>query len=230
VIPLAASTYQYIRRSFNYTSVNSDFYFFTGLYNYSREAYPEAYPVYKTFAFLFPKGDKLKGLKELQSVAKNSILFKAESSSYLSEISLGIENNYDQAFNYSKSLHELYPANIEYLAMYFKNLLLEKKYDEAERLMKSSVINSSNSFFLAQISIFNGILYEKKYHDDKLAEQYYIKGVQDLSHFGYFGNEFAAYGYFGLSRISGRSGDNNYKKIYRKKAIELADFKQVDFD
>jgi hypothetical protein len=230
VIPLAASTYQYIRRSFDYTSVSGDFYFFTGLYNYSREAYPEAYPVYRTFAFLFPKGDKLKGLKELQAVAKNSILFKAESSSYLSEISLGIENNHEQALDYSKSLHELYPANIQYLAMYFKNLLLEKRYDEAEKLMKSSAITNSNPFFQAQISICNGILYEKKYHDDKQAEQFYIKGVQDISHFGYFGNEFAAYGYFGLSRISGRSSNDNYKKIYRNKAIELADFKQVDFD
>lgn len=230
VIPLAASTYQYLKRSYDFTSVYTDFFFFTGMYNYTREAYPEAYPVYKPLALLFPKGDKSKGLKELQIAAKNSILFKAESSSFLSGINLGIENNYDQAYIYSKSLHELYPDNIQYLAMYYKNLLLVKRYDEAEKLMTSSGIKIINSYYQAQLSIFNGILQEKKYHDDKKAGQYYAKGVRDISLFGHYGNEFAAYGYFGLSRISGRSGDNNYKKIYRKKANELAEFRKVDFD
>jgi hypothetical protein len=229
VIPLAASTYPFIRRSFGYTTVYTDFFFFTGLYNYTRAAFPEAYPVYKTFAFLFPRGDRQKGLSELQQVAKNSILFKAESSLFLSGISLSIENNYEKACYYSKSLHELYPANPEYLGIYLKNLLLIKQYDEAEKLMKSSA-NITNSFLKSQIDIFNGILQEKKYKNDKLAEQYYIKGVHDISLFGYFGNEFAAYGYFGLSRISGRSGDINYKKTYLKKALELADFKNITFD
>ena len=66
VFPIAASTYQCIRRSFDFTSLYSDFYFFTGVYNYYREAYPEAHPVYKTLAFLFPKGSKIKGLQDLQ--------------------------------------------------------------------------------------------------------------------------------------------------------------------
>jgi hypothetical protein len=230
VIPLAASTYPYIRRSFNYTSSYTDFFFFTGLYNYTRAAYPEAYPVYKAVAFLFPKGDKQKGLRELQLVAKNSILFKAESSLFLSGISLSIENNYEEACTYSKTLHELYPANLQYLGIYIKNLLLIKRYDEAEKLIKSDGADISNFFFKAQLAIFNGILQEKKYYNDKLSEQYYIRGVHDISLFGYFGNEYAAYGYFGLSRIRARAGDTNYKKTYLKKALDLADFKKINFD
>jgi hypothetical protein len=230
VIPLAASTYQYIRRCFKYTSVYNDFYFFTGLYNYSREAYPEAYPVYKPLALLFPKGDKSKGLKEMQSAAKNSILFKAESYSFLSGISIGFENNFEQACSYSKSLHELYPYNLQYLGMLIRNLLLIKQYNEAEKLMGNIVPNISNSYYQAQLSLFNGILQEKKYHNDKLAKEYYTNGIHGISLFGHYGNEFAAYGYFGLSRISERNGDSNYRKIYRKKAIELADFRNVNFD
>jgi hypothetical protein len=230
VIPLAASTYQYIRRSFNFTAVYNDFFFFTGLYNYSREAYPEAYPVYKPLALLFPKGDKIKGLKELEIVARNSILYKAESSSFLSLINLVFENNFEQAYRYSKTLHELYPYNLQYLGVYFRNMLLVKQYEEAERLFKSSVANFGNAYFQAQLAILNGILQEKKHHNDKLAEQYYSKGVRDLALFGYYGNEFAAYGYFGLSRISERRGESNYKKTYRKKGNELAEFKNINFD
>ncbi len=230
VLPLAASTYKYIRHSFGYTNICTDFHFFTGLYNYYREAYPEAYPVYKALAFLFPKGDRSKGMEELQGVAKNSILYKAESYSFLSIICLSFEDDFDKAYSYSKSLNELYPTNVQYLGTYIKNLLLVKHYDEAEELMISSDTTIRNPYYQAQLSIFNGIIQEKKYHNIKLAEQYYNKGVRDISFFGHYGNEYAAYGYFGLSRTSNLDDNKNYRKAYRKKAIELADFKKVDFD
>jgi hypothetical protein len=230
VFPLATNTYQYIRRSFDYTSVYSDFYFFTGLYDYYREAYPEAHPIYRTLAFLFPKGERVRGLKEIETASKNSIVLKAESFSFLSDIYLSFENNFKQASYYSKSLHELYPANLEYMGDYIKNLLLTKDYDEAERLIMLSGTKATNSFFLAELTIFNGILQEKKYHDFEQARQLYTKGVRDISLFGAYGNDFAAYAYFGLSRISDDKGDKPYKKIYRKMALKLTDYKKIDFD
>jgi len=60
VIPLTISAYKYLRRAFDFASICTDLYYFTGVYNYYREAYPEAHPVYKTLAFLFPKGNKTK--------------------------------------------------------------------------------------------------------------------------------------------------------------------------
>jgi len=230
VFPLATSTYQYIRRSFDFTAYYSDFYFFTGVYNYYREAYPEAYPIYKPLAFLFPKGSKVKGLEELQIVSKNSIILKAEAFSFLSAIFLTFENNFQQATYFSKSLHTLYPDNPEYLGAYIKNLLLIKRYDEAEMEMLSSNTSKNNSFFRAQMSIFNGILQEKKYHDIKKAQQFYSTGIDDITIFGSYGNEYAAYAYFGLSRISEINGNKDYKKMYRKLALQLADFKKVNFD
>ena len=222
VFPLATSTYQYIRRSFDFTTHYSDFYFFTGVYNYYREAYPEAYPVYKPLAFLFPKGSKVKGLEELQIVSKNSIILKAEAFSFLSAIFLTFENNYQQATYYSKSLHMLYPDNPEYLGSYIKNLLLIKQYDEAEMEMLSSNTSQSNSFFRAQMSIFNGILQEKKYHDIKKAQQFYSRGIEDITIFGSYGNEYAAYAYFGLSRISEINGDKYYKKNVPKTCFTIS--------
>lgn len=230
VIPLTTSTYQYIRHSFDYTSVFSDFYFFTGLYDYYREVYPDAYPVYKALAFLFPKGDRNKGFKDLQTAAKSSIVLKAESSSFLYSICLSYENDFQQASSYTKSLHEQYPANMQYLAACIKNLLLIKQYNEAEQLMLSSDTIIKNPYFQSQLSVFKGILQEKKYHNTELARQFYEKGITGISHFGVFGNEYIAYAYFGLSRISDINGDNKNKRTFRKKALELADFKKVDFD
>lgn len=230
VFPIASSTYQCIRRSFNFTTHYSDFYFFTGVYNYYREAYPEAHPVYKTLAFLFPKGSKVKGLQDLQIVAKNSIILKAESYSFLTQIFLSFENNYEQATFYSKSLHSVYPDNPQYLGSYIKNLLLIKQYDEAEMEIASSITYLKNPFFQAQVTIFNGLLQEKKYHDTRQAQQFYMKGIKDISVFRSYGNEYAAYAYFGLSRISEKNGDTDNMKLYRKLALKLADFKNIDFN
>ena len=230
VFPIASSTYQCIRHSFDFTAHYSDFYFFTGVYNYYREAYPEAHPVYKTLAFLFPKGSKAKGLEDLQTVAKNSIILKAESYSFLTQIYLSFENNYKQATFYSRSLHSVYPKNPEYLGSYIKNLLLMKEYDEAEKEISSSDTYLNNPFFQAQVTIFKGILQEKKYYNLIQSQQYYMKGIKDISVFRNYGNEYAAYAYFGLSRISQKTGDIDNMKMYRKLALKLSDFKNIDFD
>jgi len=229
VFPIASSTYQCIRRAFNFTVNYNDFYFFTGVYNYYREAYPEAHPVYKTLAFLFPKGSKVKGMQDLQIVAKNSIILKAEAYSFLTEIFLSFENNFQQATTYSKMLHLIYPGNPAYLGAYIKNLLLIKQYDEAEKEITSSVDNLKNSFFQAQVTIFKGILQEKKYKNYILAEQLYRTGIKEISLFRSFGDEYSAYAYFGLSRISKIRGDENNQKIYLKLAQKMADFKNIDF-
>jgi hypothetical protein len=230
VFPIASSTYQCIRRCFEFTSLYSDFYFFTGVYKYYREAYPEAHPIYKTLAFLFPKGSKVKGLEELGIVAKNSIILKAEAYSFLTEIFLSFENNSGQATFYSKNLHKLYPANPAYLGSYIKNLLLIKQYDEAEKEIVSSVPYLNNPFFVAQVTIFNGILQEKKYNNLRLAEQFYTKGIKEVAQYRSFGDEYAGYAYFGLSRISKKKGDMNNEKIYRKLALKVATFKNMTFD
>jgi len=230
VIPLTTGTYQYLRRSFDFTSVCTDLNYFTGLYNYYREAYPKAYPVYKPLALLFPGGDMEIGLKELQTATVNSVVLRAESYFLLTWIYLNFENNYSEASVYSKSLHELYPDNVLYLASYIKNLLLIRQYDEAEKLIIASTDETGNRYFKAQLTIFKGILREKKYHDNKLAQEYYKKGLSSISNFGGYGDEYSAYAYYGLSRISKAIGDKHSGKIYQKKAMELADFKKINFD
>jgi len=227
VISMASGTYQYVKEAFNHTGSYADFYFVTGLYNYYREAYPEAHPVYKPLAMLFPKGDKVKGLKEMQYAAKNAIVLKAESYAFLSGIYISFENDFQQAYQFSRALHELYPGNVQYMATYLKNLLLVKRYAEAESLIRSSQEGYNNHYFHAQLSILNGIVQEKKHHNLRQAEYFYEKGIREIEPYGTFGSEFAAYAYYGLSRLT---SDKHQKKTYRKKAIDLSDFENVNFD
>lgn len=230
IIKLAPGTYPLIRKSFDFTSSYADFYYFTGLYNYYREAYPDAYPVYKTLAFLFPGGDKEMGLKELKLATESAIVLKAESFLFLSGISTSFEKDYYLASTYTKSLHELYPANMQYLSMYIKNLLLIKNYDEAERHLNNVRMQRANAYFQAQAVIYNGIVQEKKYKNYSIAQQYYYTGARDMISFENMGNEFIAYAYFGLSRISEINGDKNYAGLYRRQALDRASFKDITFD
>jgi hypothetical protein len=230
VIPLATGTYKYLMRSFNFTTSCPDFYYFTGVYRYYRDAYPKAYPVYKPLVMLFPAGDIQTGLLELNTAAVKAVVLRAESLSLLNKIYVNFENSYSQGIIYSRYLNQLYPDNPNFLAAYLRNLLLLKSYDEAGKQIASMPEEPANRFLKAQLSIFKGILREKKYLDNKTAKEYYKKGLTDLSPFGEYGNEFAAYGYFGLSRISEANGEKHEAEMYRKEALRLAAFKKIDFD
>ena len=133
VTPLTINTYKYLRRAFDFASVCTDLYYFTGVYNYYREAYPKIHPVYKSLALLFPSGNMETGLKELQAAAQRSVVLTAESYSMLTWIYLNFENKYTESLYYCKTLYEKYPGNVFYLATNIRNLLLMKRYDEAEK-------------------------------------------------------------------------------------------------
>jgi hypothetical protein len=113
---------------------------------------------------------------------------------------------------------------------YIKNLLLLKRYDKAEEVIKNSGKEENNAFYLAVRDIFNGIIQEKKYRNNELAQEFYLKGIDKVSVFGAYGNEYAAYGYFGLSRIGKESADKHERKMNHRKAMDLVDFKNITFD
>lgn len=226
---LARTSYRYLRRSFDFTGKYPDFYFFTGLYLYYREAYPEAHPIYKPLLVLFPRGDKAKGMKELQIAFEKSIFLKSEASDFLSSNYKYYENDFQSASRFSKTLFDHYPGNIEYRTDCIENYLLTGRYDDAEKLINEADLKNS-AYFNAMMKIFRGIIDEKKYRNMTKAEKEYSEGVREITAFGDYGAQHAAYGYFGLSRISALNNDPAGRKAYRKKAEELTDFREINFD
>ena len=230
VIPLTISSYKYLRMSFDFTSVCTDLNYFTGLYNYYREAYPKEYPVYQSLAMLFPNGGMEIGLKELQNSAVNGVVLGPESYYLLTWIYLNFENNYSASLVYSRHLHEKYPNNELYLATFLKNLLLLKEYDQAEEVIKKSPEEVMNRYLRTQMYFFKGIIQEKKYNNYEAASQNYMNGVDKLSFAGKYGNEYTAYCYFGMSRISEAKGEKQAAKTYRNQGNKIAEFKKISFD
>lgn len=230
VISLAPETYHFVMKAFDFTGTYNDFYYITGLYNYYREAYPDAHPVYKPVVMFFPRGNKKLGLEQLKISARNSIFLRAESNSFLSGIYLDFERNPDSALVYSSKLISLYPNNVQYKTLDIRNLLLVKKYKKAEALLDSINYWSVNTYFQAKQDIFRAILYEKVDHNDTMAEYYYLSGIRKAKKYGDYASDYISYGYFGLSRIYARAGDKKKKKQYRKQAEDFADYEFVNFD
>ncbi len=230
IIPLTSSTYKYLRHSFDLVDVCTDLQYYTGAYNYYREEYPKLYPVYRPLALLLPSGNREIGLRQLQNAANNAIILRAEAYFLLSWIYLTYESKYPMAMHYSKTLYELYPENPVCVVTYIKNLLLMKSYDEAEKQINASRKVPTNKYYEAQLSIFKGILLEKKYHDMNQAQQYYTQGISRISFFGACGNEYTAYGYFGLSRLCYLKGEKNAGKKFWGKALRLAVSRKINFD
>jgi hypothetical protein len=227
---LGRTTYRYLRRSFDHTGTFPDFFFFTGLYNYYREAYPDAHPVYKPLFAVFPRGDRIKGMNQLRTAFRESIFLRAEASTFLSSNYKYFENNFDRASFFSKAIYNEYPLNIVYRINCIEDLLLTGNYDEAERLINSPGTKTRNRYYQAQLTILRAILDEKKYSDLEKSSRQYSDGAQKIMEFGNYGRQYAAYAYFGLSRISGMNNDRHNQRYYRRKALDLTDFGNVNFD
>ncbi|MCU0457154.1 MAG: hypothetical protein MUE74_12710 [Bacteroidales bacterium] len=229
VIPLVTSSYRPLINTFRYTSSCPDFYYFTGVYNYYREAYPIVYPVYKAVAFMFPKGDMELGLKQLEECGKRSMALRAEAFVMLSWIRMNFEMNFLQALPYSKHLAEQYPENPLYRIYLAKNLLLLKRYDDAGEIVLSGRTGGENPFNNAVMEVFRGLIQEKKYRNLSSAAVHYRKGIDNLARFGPYAYEYVGYAYLGLSRISEAKGNTRESKSYHRKGIDLIDFKGITF-
>lgn len=230
VSSLARTSYRYLRHSFQFTGIFPDFFFFTGLYNYYREAYPDAHPVYKPLFAFFPGGDREKGMNQLRTAFNRSIFLKAESATFLSSNYKYFEDDFKNAAYFSRAIFNEHPTNIVYRLNCIEDLLLTGKYDEAEKLIESQDTKSINDYYRSQLLIFRGVIDEKKYKNINKAKNEYSTGAKDISIFGDYGSQLMAYAYFGLSRISALNNDMHNEREYRRKALNLTEFTNVSFD
>jgi hypothetical protein len=226
---LGRTTYRHLRHAFEFTNTFPDFLFFTGLYNYYREAYPEAHPAYRPLMRFFPRGDREKGMQELRTAFRKSIFLKAEASTFLSSNYKYFENDFTNASYFSKLIYEDFPGNIVYRINCIEDLLLIQKYEAAQKLISSTSTETGNRYYNAQIMILNAILAEKN-NDLNRAEEDYRNGIKIISEFKKYGDQYSAYAYFGLSRISASRKDSHNQRVFRRRALDLTNFDHVNFN
>lgn len=90
---------------------NKDVLFAWGIYDYFVEAMPERYPIVKPIVWLMKRGDKARGLQQLQTVAREGYYARTEAAYFLAQIYRVFEGDDRQAFDYFAQLHQRYPDN-----------------------------------------------------------------------------------------------------------------------
>jgi hypothetical protein len=214
--------YRDIMASFDLQDKFSEYFFITGLYNYYREAYPEAHPVYKPAAIFFRKGDKSKGIQMLRFAAENTDFMRVEAALFLSLIYINYENKVDSAVWYASWLHRNFPDNGYFLSKYAEMLLADQQYDTALNPILS--LMSMDDYNKMKGIIFMGIYEEKKMNDPEKSRSYYEAGLRLAEAYEERANYIKAYAFIGLSRYFEGKGDMKQAREYRKKAKNASSY------
>ena len=222
----ASALYRQVAKGFHMMDQFSEFYFTTGLYNYYREAYPEAHPVYKPVASLFPKGSKKTGLEQLKYAASHCIFLRAEALFYLSLIYLNYEDQPQLAAMLTSRLRALYPDNTYYLGVHIESLFINGHFEEADSLIaKLSQAGRKNNFHRMKYLIFRGIYEDRVLHRPESAKKYLEAGIRLTGQFNRYDESVRTMAYFALSRVYRQTGEQSMAQKYYRLGKQYAVYK-----
>jgi tetratricopeptide (TPR) repeat protein len=114
-----------------------------GIYNYYIDFIPQKYPVVKPIVSLFPKGDKQKGLKQLNYVADRGKYANYETQYFLTSIYYQYEKNNKKALEIINNLLVKFSNNPAFEKYKGKILIGMKNYSEAKELY-NGILNKCN--------------------------------------------------------------------------------------
>ncbi len=108
-----------------------------GLYNYFAATIPKFYPFVEPLMYLFPKGNRELGLKQLVSVADSGRYAKYETQYFLLQVYYEFEKDNAKALEYALKLHSRFPDNPK-----FENFLGRIYYRTRQFAKADSVFRS----------------------------------------------------------------------------------------
>ena len=170
----------------NHSDYGPEFLFGDALYDYFRDWIPEHKKTLKPILIFFQKGDKDRGIKNLELVAKKAFYTRIEAMKFLVDIYSSYEKkedrDYDRAIEISTFLTEQYPNNAYFALNYAQLCYMIGRFPESEErsldILKK--INDKKtgydgesgrvaSFFLADIY--------RRWKKDDLAALYFKKSI-----------------------------------------------------
>jgi tetratricopeptide (TPR) repeat protein len=164
---------------------NTDIQLGFGIYHYYADVIPAKYPAVKPFMVFFPKGDKLKGLKELENVAWNGRYARLESRYFLMTLNFQFEENMNDARKWGKILLNDFPNNPNFQKYYGLTYVKENNYPEAVKTFRD-IYNKClrgmpgyNKRFEREASYYIGMDYKLKNKADSSAA--YFEKSEKLS-------------------------------------------------
>ncbi|MCX7798586.1 MAG: tetratricopeptide repeat protein [Melioribacter sp.] len=156
-----------------------------GIYHYYAEVIPQKYPAVKPFMIFFPKGDKKKGLSELEYVAWNGRYARIESRYFLMTLNFQFENDMDEARKWGKLLLAEFPNNPNFQKYYGLTYVKENNYKEAAKIFRDIYrkclkgLPGYNKRYKREASYYIGMDYKLRDKVDSAA--YYFEISEKLS-------------------------------------------------
>ncbi|MES1245708.1 MAG: tetratricopeptide repeat protein, partial [Acidobacteriota bacterium] len=116
---------------------NNDLYFGIGLFDYLSDEVPKQYRILRPFARLFPKGDKDRGITELERAMRQGQFVSAEAAYSLLQIHYIFEKDYQASLRYALWLRARHPDNS--IFQLDEGRIYERlgRFPEAERMFQS---------------------------------------------------------------------------------------------
>ena len=215
----------------NSESLSPEFLFGTGLYNFFREWIPEHKKYLKPMLLLFKKGDKEKGLEQLEKVSREAFYTRIEAQFYLldiySQYEPGAENR-RKGLKIAESLRTNYPNN-PYFQRYFTKLVYDLGYwDKAEEEAMDILtrIDSSQVGFEAEsgryacyyLGKINRYRYERNKDDSKkqVAKYYFVRYLKFAKEVNALEKGFTRRVYIELARFAKKEDNKEEALKYYK--------------
>ncbi|MBY0424115.1 MAG: hypothetical protein K2Q22_00635, partial [Cytophagales bacterium] len=222
----ALTAYRQMKQAIKLKDKNPDFYFFSGLYYYYLDQYPNVHPNVKPLMMFFEEGNRVKGLLDLDYATKHGVFTKTEAKFFSAFVYLKYENKPLQALPYIQELATKYPKNLNFQVKYIETLLACEKFETAENQLER-IKNTGQEYFNVAHFIYGGILQEKYHHNIGLAKTMYAKGINLAPKSGRNTTEMESYGYAGLARISHAQQDEKMATKYYSKCLEIAEYTNI---
>lgn len=216
----AKRAYNYIKQGSKKLNEYKEFYLSTGLYNYYREYYPEAYPIYRPFMSFFMKGNKSLGIQQLEIAAEQASIAYVIAQYYLCYIYMRYEYVPSKALDQGRSIHYKYPQNDLFSAIFLESLIINKRYNEALPVASKLQLNSS-PYLKIYGDLFMGVISEKYLQNFEKAERLYHEALHLNDEYDMDRDHLEAYAYLGLGRIYESKNDPKARK-YFKEALDQA--------
>ncbi|MCU0469520.1 MAG: tetratricopeptide repeat protein [Arcicella sp.] len=231
----AKNALKYLDKSRSFSDFSPELMFGDGLYNYYFHYVKENYPLLRPVLWLFPKGDKPKGISQLEKVSYNAFYTRTEARYFLLQI-YGIENMNDKALNLAKYTHESYPDNPFFERFHARSAFVAGRVNEAKALSKSILNKITEHYpgyegvsgrYASYILAYYAYNYDR---DIKTAKEYYNKTIEFAKNTGTTNSGYYWSSMLALGKIASQEEDYDTAIEYFKQVIDDTDRKATQRD
>ena len=194
----------------------------SGLYNYYAEWLPENHKMARYFRFLFEKGDKKKGLEQLEKAAYNAFYTRIEARHFLASILDGA-SKHTEAVRLMSYLTGQYPNNGYFQREYANMLYKSKDFTRCQAVsedMLQKVLSEQPGYGASQgryAHFFLGQFYETSPLGLAAAVPHYEQVVGYAEEMDALSYSYTVAALLGLAEFYEQAGDRNRaKKKYRE--------------